>query len=986
MSALTMYRAIQAAAITAPTAADADQAAAGLCWAQNVAARASDAALSTYWLSEETKAAASLLRDQADAEALGELMETETRSLAPKFITANHAGGRVKILNQQERLQRFAADMLKSWAIWGGGEKPAETVKPRKAATATWKPGLIKVAAEALQDGQPADFLAIAMDQLGGTAYRGSLKHTFILYAPDYADGLPAGFAVAKRDDGKWITTHMESGLSAGRAETVKARALQSGLEAIATAGPEKLAQALAKIESKQNHAEALASWRQANGIGTDADMETRKAALEAAYTPAPAAEAPEAAPEADTAQAAQTFSRGCADPLVYVAIAAQDLERLTNVYAYCATRRQKIETGRAGDVTALPYIRAYLQRLATMGTGLERTEAAAALDRLEAAEAPAPAEAAPAAAAVAASLAIGAAQASSAAAPAAEAPAAEAPASEAGELATVCADTPQAEAEAVAQAHTPQASSAADYTSPLKTLAQAGDYTPALKTLAADYLRASSAGGAQQAASKTGAWSAVMFRTSAGGAGLAFHRPGHHTEYAEHASGPDRMRALQAMAQAAESKAREAAASAPAPSKKQRAAAEYALKASTQAEHLADAEKLEAANDHTTALFCRCLAAGFADLAAQLLPLIETQDAAGHLTDATAHQRAAIAAELKARQQASAAHTPQASSKEASSYTAPLKTRAPDCTEPHETPAALAPFERTQPVKVDLRVLIKGGMQVADLVGLGVNYSGDMANAAGTGAIVSAEACDLYGLKVGIMLEDGRAWRTEPHSFSDSPGSRLALNWKSHGAPYLAQLSAAVAASKASKSSAEELKRQEHARQLETLAAEFTHLQRKGPSDNGGTFAARNIRTMLKAAFPGVKFSVKSDYSSVNVRWTDGPTDAQVNAVIDRFDIGRADHQSDYFYTESSAWSDLFGGVQYLFTNREESPELVAQAMAEFNARTGHTATAEDWKKQTGLFCFNQRDAQANRQWFRETLNKTEGAPAAKQRAATQK
>ncbi len=176
MKSLDLYRAIQAAALLAPTVREADHSAVALCEARNMASKASCRALISYWCTVATTSGADFHRDAAHDEAASELMELECRSLAPKFLTFKHAAGRVKIRNTAERLQAFAAEMLKggAWALWGGGEKPAETIKPKKARAVSWKPALIKVAAEALQDGQPADFLAIALEQLGGLAYSGN--------------------------------------------------------------------------------------------------------------------------------------------------------------------------------------------------------------------------------------------------------------------------------------------------------------------------------------------------------------------------------------------------------------------------------------------------------------------------------------------------------------------------------------------------------------------------------------------------------------------------------------------------------------------------------------------------------------------------------------------------------------------------------------------------------------------------------------------
>jgi hypothetical protein len=56
-------------------------------------------------------------------------------------------------------------------------------------------------------------------------------------------------------------------------------------------------------------------------------------------------------------------------------------------------------------------------------------------------------------------------------------------------------------------------------------------------------------------------------------------------------------------------------------------------------------------------------------------------------------------------------------------------------------------------------------------------------------------------------------------------------------------------------------------------------------------------IRHKLKNTFPGVKFSVRSDRDSVNVSWVDGPTQKQVNGVIDAYSFGGFDGSIDYAY-----------------------------------------------------------------------------------------
>ena len=151
------------------------------------------------------------------------------------------------------------------------------------------------------------------------------------------------------------------------------------------------------------------------------------------------------------------------------------------------------------------------------------------------------------------------------------------------------------------------------------------------------------------------------------------------------------------------------------------------------------------------------------------------------------------------------------------------------------------------------------------------------------------------------------------------------------------AERSAAEAARKAQESAAQD-------GEIERMVAEFPDLE-ECPG-HGGVGAAKNIRRGLKRKFPGVKFKVTSDYSSVNVRWIDGPVTGAVDDALAPFDIGLSDSQSDYFYTERTRFSEKFGGVQYLFTHRELSESKV---VASLNALFGEDGpTFAEWNAWT--------------------------------------
>lgn len=125
----------------------------------------------------------------------------------------------------------------------------------------------------------------------------------------------------------------------------------------------------------------------------------------------------------------------------------------------------------------------------------------------------------------------------------------------------------------------------------------------------------------------------------------------------------------------------------------------------------------------------------------------------------------------------------------------------------------------------------------------------------------------------------------------------------------------------------------------------------------------AKMVRQALKEAFPGVKFSVRSDtYSggaSINVRWIDGPNGAQVEAVAKTFQGAYFDGSQDY---QGNTYAMLDGqvvnfGADFIFCNRDYSDAFVEAAIgAVFRRYAGNLKdvqrpTAEDWK--AGRCCY---------------------------------
>lgn len=112
--------------------------------------------------------------------------------------------------------------------------------------------------------------------------------------------------------------------------------------------------------------------------------------------------------------------------------------------------------------------------------------------------------------------------------------------------------------------------------------------------------------------------------------------------------------------------------------------------------------------------------------------------------------------------------------------------------------------------------------------------------------------------------------------------------------------------------------------------AAEAAGLERAGKR-TGAALAAANIRRELKAAFPGVKFSVRTRrYSHVDVMWTAGPRTAAVEAVALKFKVGNFDGMVDcYEYDRDRRFFETYGGAEYVFCTRSYPDALIESAAA---------------------------------------------------------
>lgn len=101
-------------------------------------------------------------------------------------------------------------------------------------------------------------------------------------------------------------------------------------------------------------------------------------------------------------------------------------------------------------------------------------------------------------------------------------------------------------------------------------------------------------------------------------------------------------------------------------------------------------------------------------------------------------------------------------------------------------------------------------------------------------------------------------------------------------------------------------------------------------------TEVAKIVRKTLRESFPGVKFSVRtSKYaggSSIDVRWTDGPTESRVDGAIGHLHGASFDGMTDMksfhtteINTDDFEYEEVSLSNDYIFTSRTYSDEATA-------------------------------------------------------------
>ena len=100
---------------------------------------------------------------------------------------------------------------------------------------------------------------------------------------------------------------------------------------------------------------------------------------------------------------------------------------------------------------------------------------------------------------------------------------------------------------------------------------------------------------------------------------------------------------------------------------------------------------------------------------------------------------------------------------------------------------------------------------------------------------------------------------------------------------------------------------------------------QPSGKYMTDAVLVAKHIRQDLANAFPAQQFSVrKTDYSTIWIKWKDGPTQEEVEQIAGKHQRNCTPDKwnADLWDYTDSAFTSVFGGVDYLFYRRETAPE----------------------------------------------------------------
>lgn len=196
------------------------------------------------------------------------------------------------------------------------------------------------------------------------------------------------------------------------------------------------------------------------------------------------------------------------------------------------------------------------------------------------------------------------------------------------------------------------------------------------------------------------------------------------------------------------------------------------------------------------------------------------------------------------------------------------------------------------------------------------VRYPGNMASHSGEGLIVGVSEHHIDAI-----LFDGRAFPRLPKTaFS---GLRA---WQLLDRVHCARLVEVAKQKAADRAAAQALDKataaQRLADEIASLVATHPHLTQISSSHRGAATIGKNLRAQLKRH--GIKARVRADGGGTyRVCLPADATDAQLqlaHEIAGKFELGSFDGMTHCYNYVTTAWTEAFGGVRYVFVGQESA------------------------------------------------------------------
>lgn len=225
--------------------------------------------------------------------------------------------------------------------------------------------------------------------------------------------------------------------------------------------------------------------------------------------------------------------------------------------------------------------------------------------------------------------------------------------------------------------------------------------------------------------------------------------------------------------------------------------------------------------------------------------------------------------------------------------------------------------------------------------------YSYGYAMSESVGVITSEP--NEYGAQEGVYIAGNKGFftidkYTQPHSKKFGIGHYYDDSFECVTADVIAVHTASAVKHNENVAREAEVKRLADEAEVKALPKKYPHLTVNSNGDQATT--KKNIVATLKKFWPLVKFSVRKEhYNTYNVSWVDGPTTMEVDKELKRFESYSNDETGDFRDYNPSNFNNVFGGMKYLFTRREMSPEVEAlkPAFIELFGEQSHYGEADN-------------------------------------------